>query len=52
MAIIMEEVKKCICERCEHKWEPRYDETPAVCPKCRSPRWQTPPKPRKQKEGK
>ena len=34
------------CERCGHEWVPRgsIDEQPRVCPKCRSPRWDTPRK--------
>ena len=27
------------CERCYHKWIPRSDESPIVCPKCKSPYW-------------
>lgn len=32
------------CERCGHEWIPRGpgDEEPRVCPKCRSPWWNTP----------
>jgi DNA-directed RNA polymerase subunit RPC12/RpoP len=32
------------CERCEHTWVPRQDskEEPKVCPKCKSPYWNTP----------
>lgn len=34
-----------ICERCKHKWVPRnLKEKPAVCPKCKSPYWNTPRK--------
>ncbi len=30
------------CDRCSHKWVPREeDETPRVCPKCKSPYWNT-----------
>jgi len=25
------------CERCDHKWAPREDELPKVCPKCKEP---------------
>ncbi len=28
-----------LCCRCEHKWVPREEETPRVCPKCKSPYW-------------
>jgi DNA-directed RNA polymerase subunit M/transcription elongation factor TFIIS len=29
------------CERCEHTWLPRAttEETPTICPKCKSPYW-------------
>jgi len=30
------------CFRCEHTWLPREDEHPKVCPKCKSPYWDTP----------
>ncbi len=30
------------CERCGHEWIPRtFETTPTVCPKCKSPYWQT-----------
>jgi len=30
------------CERCDHEWMPRDAETePKVCPKCKSPYWNT-----------
>ncbi len=32
------------CERCSHKWVPREEESPKVCPKCKSPYWNTPRK--------
>lgn len=32
------------CDRCSHKWLPREDEIPRVCPKCKSPYWNTPRK--------
>jgi Zn finger protein HypA/HybF involved in hydrogenase expression len=33
------------CERCEHVWVPRsMDVVPRVCPKCKSPYWNTPRK--------
>jgi DNA-directed RNA polymerase subunit RPC12/RpoP len=37
-------LKGYLCERCGHKWLPK-DETkdkPKVCPKCKSPYWDTP----------
>jgi Zn finger protein HypA/HybF involved in hydrogenase expression len=37
MAEIM--LKGFQCERCRHKWVPREDEQPRVCPKCKSPYW-------------
>lgn len=30
------------CLRCEHQWLPRDNEHPKVCPKCKSPYWDTP----------
>lgn len=30
------------CERCNHLWVPRDDTLPKVCPKCKSPYWDTP----------
>ena len=32
------------CERCGHEWLPRKGEEPKVCPKCKSPYWNTPRK--------
>lgn len=33
------------CERCGHEWIPReMDVEPKVCPKCKSPYWDTPKK--------
>lgn len=33
------------CERCSHEWLPRAKtNTPIVCPKCKSPYWDTPRK--------
>lgn len=34
------------CERCGHEWVPRggLEDEPKVCPKCRSPYWNTPRK--------
>ena len=32
------------CERCDHKWLPRNNNTPKVCPKCKSPYWDRPKK--------
>jgi Zn finger protein HypA/HybF involved in hydrogenase expression len=30
------------CERCEHEWIPRdIEQKPKVCPKCKSPYWDT-----------
>lgn len=30
------------CYRCKHRWVPRDEETPRVCPKCKSPYWDIP----------
>jgi len=32
------------CLRCSHEWHPRTNETPTVCPKCKSPYWNVPRK--------
>lgn len=34
----------CHCQRCEHEWLPRKNSIclPKVCPKCKSPYWDTP----------
>lgn len=32
------------CERCGHTWVPREKDKPKVCPKCKSPYWDTPRK--------
>ena len=47
-------VEGWLCSRCGHKWVPRYyysaDRSmvpPKVCPKCKSPYWDTPPKRRR-----
>ena len=29
------------CERCKHEWVPRFEAEPRVCPKCKSPYWDT-----------
>jgi len=35
----VKKVKDCKCERCLHKWTTRTEDTPTVCPKCKSPYW-------------
>ena len=32
------------CERCDHEWIPRDETPPKVCPKCKSPYWENPPR--------
>lgn len=27
------------CKRCKHKWFPRKEEKPIICPRCKSPYW-------------
>lgn len=34
-------VEGYVCERCNHKWIPSKKEKPIVCPKCKSPYWDT-----------
>ena len=33
-----------LCERCEHTWLGRNGSNPLVCPRCKSPYWNTPRK--------
>lgn len=35
------------CERCGHEWVPRGAKKPKVCPKCKSPYWDTPRRPKR-----
>jgi len=44
MAQITFEVKGYRCERCEHKWMPRKEEYPTICPICKSAYWDKPRK--------
>lgn len=40
------------CERCGHEWVPRGKaEDPRVCPKCKSPYWNTPRQSDRRKAG-
>ncbi len=32
----------CRCQRCKHEWLTRGEEEPKVCPRCKSPYWDTP----------
>lgn len=36
------------CLRCAHSWWPRNLKPPKVCPKCKSPYWAIPRKPKKE----
>ncbi len=38
------EIEGYQCARCTWLWKPRGDKPPMVCPKCKSPWWQTPRK--------
>jgi predicted Zn-ribbon and HTH transcriptional regulator len=40
------------CERCQHRWLPRAttEETPTICPKCKSPYWNRPRKAQRKKQ--
>ena len=44
MAKVKLEVEGYRCERCKHEWQARGKEEPRVCPKCKSPYWDTPKK--------
>lgn len=46
MAKVKLEVWGYRCERCDHEWVPRSDNEPRVCPRCKSPYWNTPRKTR------
>jgi predicted Zn-ribbon and HTH transcriptional regulator len=35
-------LKGYLCERCGHTWVPKENTKPRVCPKCKSPYWDTP----------
>jgi uncharacterized CHY-type Zn-finger protein len=40
-----------LCERCRHEWLPRVEgREPTVCPKCKSPYWNTPRLIKKEKQ--
>ncbi len=38
--IVMIEGRRCL--QCEYKWVPRGEGRPALCPKCKSLRWDKP----------
>ncbi len=38
-------MKKLICKRCQHSWYPRSGNIPKICPKCKSPYWNTEKRP-------
>lgn len=33
-----------LCERCGYEWYPQRPQLPAVCPRCKSYKWQEPRK--------
>lgn len=35
-------IKQNECLRCDHKWFQRKPKKPIICPKCKSPYWDTP----------
>jgi len=35
-------VYECKCERCKHEWITRSEDSPIVCPSCKSPYWDKP----------
>ena len=40
MAVVMKEtVSELTCDRCGHRWKPRYDSLPKVCPECKRTDW-------------
>ena len=40
----------CRC-RCGYEWLPRFNETPRVCPSCKSPNWDRPKRWTRKKAG-
>jgi len=42
------EVEGYECARCGHRWVPRSEAHPTICPKCKSPYWDRP----REKKGK
>lgn len=34
-------LKKLSCKRCDHNWLQRTERLPIVCPRCKSPYWNT-----------
>ena len=43
------EVTAYRCDRCGHKWIPRSNEKPTICPECKRPYWNKPRKNNKEK---
>lgn len=43
-AIETVEVVIATCQRCGHRWQPRDVNRVRVCPKCKTPYWDTPKK--------
>ncbi len=39
MARVQIIVTACSCDRCGHEWLPRSRKHPSVCPRCKSPYW-------------
>jgi hypothetical protein len=44
MSKVMITTEWCRCDRCFHTWQKRGIGEPIVCPNCKSPYWNTPPK--------
>ncbi len=42
MPVITRQVQVFKCSRCGHEWIPRKETPAKVCPKCKSPYWDTP----------
>ena len=43
----MKKILICECKRCKHQWATRKEQTPKVCPHCKSPYWNIPKKEKK-----
>ena len=38
-ASVVNKLPRNSCKRCGHKWIPRSDNIPIICPSCKSPYW-------------
>ena len=38
-SVVNNKLPRHVCKRCGHKWIPRRDSVPVICPSCKSPYW-------------